>query len=79
MPTRNVNLTPELNRAVEERVDSGHYESASEVVRAALRALTQLEQEDARKLAILDQALAQGDASLDFVGDPFEASYRDLG
>jgi antitoxin ParD1/3/4 len=79
MPTRNVNLTPELDRAVEERVYSGRYENASEVMRAALRALTQVEQEDARKLAILDQALAQGDASPDFVGDPFEASYRELG
>lgn len=79
MPTRNVNLTPELNQAVEERVDSGRYENASEVVRAALRALTQVEQEDARKLTLLDQALAQGEASPDFASDPFEAAYRELG
>jgi Arc/MetJ-type ribon-helix-helix transcriptional regulator len=37
--TRNVSLTPELERAVDERVASGRYRSASEVVRAGLRLL----------------------------------------
>ena len=36
MPTRNVNLTDELDRFVA-KVESGRYENASEVVRAALR------------------------------------------
>ncbi len=31
MPTRNVSLTEELDRYVEQRVQSGHYDSASEV------------------------------------------------
>ena len=34
-----VNLTPELDRLVEEKVASGYYESPSEVVREALRLL----------------------------------------
>src|ERR1700732_3027252 len=38
MPTRNVNLTNELDRFVLEKVESGRYENASEVVRAARRA-----------------------------------------
>jgi len=37
--TMNVSLTPELERSVVERVASGRYRSASEVVRAALRLL----------------------------------------
>ena len=35
--TMNVSLTPELELAVAERVASGRYRTASEVVRAALR------------------------------------------
>ncbi len=37
--TMNVSLAPELERFVAERVASGRYRSASEVVRAALRLL----------------------------------------
>jgi len=36
-PTRNVNLTEELDRFVLAKVESGRYENASEVVRAAFR------------------------------------------
>ena len=39
MPTRNVNLTDELDHFVLQKVESGRYENASEVVRAALRTL----------------------------------------
>jgi putative addiction module CopG family antidote len=39
MPTRNVNLTDELDRFVAKKVRSGRYENASEVVRAGLRTL----------------------------------------
>jgi antitoxin ParD1/3/4 len=35
----NVSITPELERFVASRVASGRYQSASEVVRAALRLL----------------------------------------
>jgi antitoxin ParD1/3/4 len=35
----NVSLTPELERLINEKVDSGLYQTASEVVREALRLL----------------------------------------
>ena len=39
----NVSLTPELERFITDRVASGRYQTASEVVRAALRLLEQSE------------------------------------
>ena len=63
MPTRNVNLTDELNRFVLDKVQSGRYENASEVVRAALRTLEREEKEHEAKLAALRTALDEGDAS----------------
>jgi putative addiction module CopG family antidote len=44
--TMNVSLTPELERSVADRVASGRYRTASEVVRAALRLLDEEEKED---------------------------------
>jgi antitoxin ParD1/3/4 len=63
MPTRNVNLTPELDRFVITKVKSGRYENASEVVRAALRSLDREEQQHEAKLAALRAAIDEGDAS----------------
>jgi hypothetical protein len=45
MPTRNVNLTNELDRFVAKKIKTGRYENASEVVRAGLRTLEQLDTE----------------------------------
>ena len=63
MPTRNVNLTNELDRFVATKVKSGRYENASEVVRAALRTLEREEQRYEVKLAALRAAIDAGDAS----------------
>ena len=63
MPTRNVNLTDELDRFVSAKIESGRYENASEVVRAALRALERDEQQHEAKLAALRAAIEEGDAS----------------
>ena len=63
MPTRNVNLTDELDRFVLAKVQSGRYENASEVVRAALRTLERDEQEHEAKLTALRAAVDEGDAS----------------
>ncbi len=63
MPTRNVNLTEELDRFVVKKVKSGRYENASEVVRAALRTLEREEQQYEAKLAALRSAIDEGDAS----------------
>jgi len=71
MPTRNVNLTPELDRFLLKKVKSGRYENASEVVRAALRTLEREENEYDAKLATLRQAIKIGDASGIAPGDAF--------
>jgi antitoxin ParD1/3/4 len=63
MPTRNVNLTEELERFVLTKVESGRYENASEVVRAALRILAREEEQYEVKLAALRAAVDEGDAS----------------
>ena len=63
MPTRNVNLTEELDRFLLKKVKSGRYENASEVVRAALRTLEREEQQYEAKLAALRVAIDEGDAS----------------
>jgi antitoxin ParD1/3/4 len=71
MPTRNVNLTDELDRFVLAKVESGRYENASEVVRAALRILEREEQEYEARLATLRTAIDEGDASGVAEDDPF--------
>jgi antitoxin ParD1/3/4 len=69
MPTRNVSLTEELNRYVEQRVKSGHYDNASEVIRDALRALQQSEAEDQAKVEALRTAIQEGFDSGVYEGD----------
>ena len=71
MPTRNVNLTDELDRFVLAKVESGRYENASEVVRAALRTLEREEQRYEVKLAALRAAIDAGDASGVAAGNSF--------
>ena len=71
MPTRNVNLTDELDHFVATKVKSGRYENASEVVRAALRTLEREEQRYEAKLAVLRAAIDEGDASGVAKGDVF--------
>jgi antitoxin ParD1/3/4 len=61
----NVSLTPELERAVEERVKSGLYTSASELVREALRLFFQYDAERSRELEALDRRLREGLEALD--------------
>ena len=43
-PTRNFSLTPELEGFIRDRVKSGRYSNASEVVRAGLRLLIEHDQ-----------------------------------
>ena len=72
MPTRNVNLTDELDRFVAAKIESGRYENASEVFRAALRTLERDDQEHEAKLATLRAAIDEGDASGIAEGDPVQ-------
>ena len=78
MPTRNVNLTAELDRFVLAKVKSGRYENASEVVRDALRSLERAEREHEAKVAALRAAIDEGDASGLATGDPFARVRRAL-
>jgi antitoxin ParD1/3/4 len=61
----NVSLTPELEGVVHARVQSGRYNSASEVIREALRLLEQHDTLRAVHLNELRSRLDEGLASLD--------------
>jgi antitoxin ParD1/3/4 len=78
MPTRNVNLTEDLERFVLTKVEGGRYENASEVVRAGLRALEREEQEYEAKLTALRVAIKVGDSSGIARGDVFARVRRKL-
>ena len=65
MPTRNINLTNQLDRFVEKRVASGRYGNASEVVREGLRLLEERERETKAKLEWLRRAAQEGLDDLD--------------
>jgi antitoxin ParD1/3/4 len=79
MPTRNVDLPPELDEFVLARVANGQYESVSEVVRAGLRSLDREEREYEEKLAALRNAIDEGDASGIAEGDSFARVRTALG
>ena len=57
----NVSLTPELERFAEACVQSGRYDSVSDVARAALRLLQEMENRRAALLASLQEAEAEGE------------------
>lgn len=58
--TMNINLTPQLQELVREKVSSGRYNSASEVVREALRLMEQQDRLTAVKLEQLRRDIRQG-------------------
>lgn len=60
MPTRNVNLTEHFDSFIEERIATGRFSNASEVVREGLRLLEFREREDEAKLAWLRAAVQEG-------------------
>jgi antitoxin ParD1/3/4 len=61
----NVSLTPRLEEFVARKVDSGRYNSASEVVREALRLLEESDQARSIQLATFNHELDQRLTSLD--------------
>jgi antitoxin ParD1/3/4 len=61
----NVSLTPELELFVQTKLRSGRYNSASEVVREALRLLEDHEKARVAQLAEFNQELGRRLASLD--------------
>ena len=56
----NVSLTPELENIVDEKVKSGHYKSASEVLREGLRLLQQRDEMREAKLNALRAEIQKG-------------------
>lgn len=65
MATLNISLTPELAALIDEKVSSGMYHSASEVVREGLRLLK--EQDEIRRLRLeeLRREIRKGTESLE--------------
>jgi antitoxin ParD1/3/4 len=60
----NVSLTPALEKMVQEKVKSGLYNNASEVIREALRLMKESEDVRRAKLKRLKKAIAQGDEDI---------------
>lgn len=60
MPTQNVNLTSELDTFVKSQVESGDFNNASEVHRAALSAMRKNEEERKLRLDRLRSEIQKG-------------------
>lgn len=65
MPTRNINLTDHLDALVQDKVVSGRYQNASEVVRDALRLLEERDAETQKGVDAVREKIAAGLASLE--------------
>lgn len=69
----NVSLTPDLEEFVQQKVETGRYTSASEVVREALRLLEEHEKARAAQIGAFHEELSRRLAGLDR-GETLEAS-----
>ncbi len=56
----NISLTPELERFVTIKVESGQYQTASEVVRDGLRLLRERDETHEQRLEVLRKEIAAG-------------------
>lgn len=56
----NVSLTPQLERLIQQKVESGMYHSASEVIRDALRLLDERDKTHQAKLDALRDEIRKG-------------------
>lgn len=65
MPTKNVNLTEHYTLFVDDLIESGRYNSASEVLCAGLRLLEQRTTEEEQKLELLRSLAAKGFDQID--------------
>jgi antitoxin ParD1/3/4 len=77
VPTRNISLTREQDAFVDELVDAGEYQNASEAMRDALRALQLRRKQDELKLELLRAQIELGVSALDR-GDAVEIDDREL-
>jgi antitoxin ParD1/3/4 len=65
MNTRNISLTEPLDHFIDDQVQSGDYQNASEVVRAALRLLKQRADDDEHAVERLRAAIDEGIAAIE--------------
>lgn len=65
MPTRNVVLTDSQAKFIEQMVENGQYQNASEVLREGLRLVQAREGEQAAKLAAVREAVTLGVADIE--------------
>ena len=61
----NVSLTPELDKLVKMKVESGLYNSASEVIREALRLLKSRDDLNENRISALKSDIQKGISALD--------------
>ena len=74
-----IDLPDEVLRLAEAQVTAGRASSIEEVVRVGAAVLERRQQRHDAKLAVLRAAIDEGDASPDYVGDPFAAVRAELG
>jgi antitoxin ParD1/3/4 len=72
-----VSLSPQLDAYVLDKVKSGRYNSASEVIREALRLMQEREEERMVRVAEVRQKLAEGQADID-AGRYFEGTIDEV-
>jgi antitoxin ParD1/3/4 len=65
MPTRNISLTLEQDAFVQDVVEAGEYQNASEAIRDALRVLQQRRKEDSLRLKALRAQIKAGTDALE--------------
>jgi antitoxin ParD1/3/4 len=77
--TMNISLTPELEKFVEARVQSGYFQTTSEVIRAGLRLLVEQEQLRELRMEELRKTIRVGLDQLDRgEGIPAEEAHTEL-
>ncbi len=64
MPTRTVTLTAEQDRLIRELVESGRYESETELIGVALGLLSDMEHDEQGRVEALRRAIAVDEAEI---------------
>jgi antitoxin ParD1/3/4 len=78
-PITSADLPADLARFAEAQVAAGRFASIEDVVEAGLVALRARQERYDAKMAALREAIAEGDASGDFEGNPFTSVRAELG
>ena len=74
----NVSLTPELEKIVTDKVATGRYTSASEVIREALRLMEEMDALRQRQLETLRQEIQKGSDSIERGDSKIYASAKEM-